>query len=112
MILIHFTFAIVNIGYKLALNDGMPHSILVAYKFMFGVAFIVHVSLFVERNERPRQTRKTRLYAFLCGLTGRWDNSRFHQYDTTEIPLHYCRDEETKRMTERRADDVARTTTR
>ncbi|KAL8553640.1 hypothetical protein ACS0TY_002082 [Phlomoides rotata] len=70
MILVQFTLAIVNIVYKLALNDGMPPSILVAYRFMFGAAFIVPVALFVERNERSMLARKTVLYAFLCGLTG------------------------------------------
>lgn len=49
MILVQITLAFVNIGYKLALNDGMPLSVLVAYRFIFGAAFIVPVAFFVER---------------------------------------------------------------
>ncbi|KAL8540651.1 hypothetical protein ACS0TY_002044 [Phlomoides rotata] len=70
MILVQITLTIVNIGYKLALNDGMPISVLVAYRFMFGAAFIVPVAFFVERKKRPKLTRRTILYGFLCGLFG------------------------------------------
>ncbi|KAL8553620.1 hypothetical protein ACS0TY_002070 [Phlomoides rotata] len=70
MILVQIILTIVNIGYKLALNDGMPLSVLVAYRFMFGAAFIVPVAFFVERKKRPKLTRKTVLYSFLCGLLG------------------------------------------
>lgn len=49
MVLVQAIFAVVNIGYKLAANDGMRLPVLVAYRFMFGAAFIVPVSFFVER---------------------------------------------------------------
>lgn len=49
MIVVQIVLTVVNIGYKLALNDGMPLSVLVAYRFMFGAAFILPVAFFVER---------------------------------------------------------------
>ncbi|KAG8364093.1 hypothetical protein BUALT_Bualt19G0090800 [Buddleja alternifolia] len=70
MILVQSIFSLVTIGYKLATNDGMSLQILVAYRFMFGAAFIVPVAFFVERNKRPKLTRKIVLYGFLCGLFG------------------------------------------
>lgn len=49
MIFVQMVFAMVNIGYKLAAYDGMNLSILVAYRFMFGAAFIVPVAFLAER---------------------------------------------------------------
>ncbi|KAI3448291.1 hypothetical protein Pfo_004956 [Paulownia fortunei] len=70
MVLVQAIFAVVNIGYKLAANDGMRLSVLVGYRFMFGAAFIVPVAFFVERKKRPKLTRKIVFYGFLCGLFG------------------------------------------
>ncbi|KAL1557802.1 hypothetical protein AAHA92_08343 [Salvia divinorum] len=39
-----------TICYKLAMNDGMPIPVIIAYRFMFGAAFIVPVAFFVERG--------------------------------------------------------------
>ncbi|XP_075500341.1 WAT1-related protein At1g68170-like isoform X1 [Primulina tabacum] len=70
MVLVQIIFSVVNIGYKLATNDGMSLSILVAYRFMFGAVFIAPIAFFVERKKRPKLTRKIAFYGFLCGLFG------------------------------------------
>ncbi|XP_073042488.1 WAT1-related protein At1g25270-like isoform X2 [Primulina eburnea] len=70
MVLVQIIFSVVNIGYKLATNDGMSLSILVAYRFMFGAVFIAPIAFFVERKKRPKLTRKIGFYGFLCGLFG------------------------------------------
>ncbi|KAH6766977.1 hypothetical protein C2S52_017960 [Perilla frutescens var. hirtella] len=70
MILVQTILALATIGYKLALNDGMRLPVLVAYRFMFGAAFIVPVAFFVERKKRPKLTWKIIFYGFLCGLFG------------------------------------------
>ncbi|EYU35417.1 hypothetical protein MIMGU_mgv1a006677mg [Erythranthe guttata] len=70
MIVFQAVFAVVNIGYKLAANDGMRLPILVAYRFLFSAAFIIPVAFFVERKKRPKLTWKVASYGFLCGLFG------------------------------------------
>ncbi|KZV22738.1 hypothetical protein F511_05370 [Dorcoceras hygrometricum] len=50
MISVQIISSLVNIGYKLASNDGMNLSILVAYRFMFGAAFIIPIAFLVERG--------------------------------------------------------------
>ncbi|KAL6501244.1 hypothetical protein OROHE_024891 [Orobanche hederae] len=70
MICVQAIFTVVNIGYKLAANDGMRLPVLVAYRFMFGAAFIVPVAFFAERKKRPKLTWKIVFYGFLCGLFG------------------------------------------
>lgn len=70
MIVVQTILALATIGYKLALNDGMHIPVLVAYRFMFGAAFIVPVAFFVERKKRPKLTWKIISYGFLCGLFG------------------------------------------
>ncbi|KAL6560715.1 hypothetical protein OROGR_004274 [Orobanche gracilis] len=54
MICVQTIFAVVNIGYKLAANDGMRLPVLVAYRFMFGAAFIVPVAFFAEREKETK----------------------------------------------------------
>ncbi|XP_057803277.1 WAT1-related protein At1g68170-like [Salvia miltiorrhiza] len=70
MILVQIILAVATICYKLAMNDGMRLPVLVAYRFMFGAAFILPVAFFVERNTRPKLTWKIIFYGFICGLFG------------------------------------------
>ncbi|KAJ0943004.1 putative EamA domain-containing protein [Helianthus annuus] len=70
MVSVQMAFAGVNVFYKLAANDGMVLSILVAYRFIFCTAFIVPLAIFVERKKRPKLTWKILLQAFCCGLFG------------------------------------------
>ncbi|XP_028095523.1 WAT1-related protein At1g68170-like [Camellia sinensis] len=43
-------FAVVNIFYKMAANDGMKMTVLIAYRFLFASAFILPLALFLERG--------------------------------------------------------------
>ncbi|GER55498.1 nodulin MtN21 /EamA-like transporter family protein [Striga asiatica] len=70
MILVQTILSLVNIGYKLAANDGMSLSILIAYRLIFGAASILPIAIVVERKKRPKLTWKIVLYGFLCGLLG------------------------------------------
>ncbi|CAI9114838.1 OLC1v1015647C1 [Oldenlandia corymbosa var. corymbosa] len=63
-------FSGMNILLKLAANDGMDNRVMVAYRFLFGAAFMVPIALFFERNTRPKLTWKVFLYACLAGLFG------------------------------------------
>ncbi|CAN6584440.1 unnamed protein product [Malus baccata var. baccata] len=70
MVVVQFAFAGVNILYKLAANDGMNLRILVAYRFIFGTAFLLPIALFIERKNRPKLTWMVLLQGFLSGLFG------------------------------------------
>jgi len=49
MVLVQVANAWVNVLYKLALNDGMNLSIIVAYRYVFATAFIAPLAFIVER---------------------------------------------------------------
>ncbi|KAK4401920.1 WAT1-related protein [Sesamum angolense] len=70
MVLVQTLLSLVNIGYKLAANDGMALSVLVAYRLIFGAACVIPVAIVVERKKRPKLTWTVALYGFLCGLFG------------------------------------------
>ncbi|KAK4438235.1 WAT1-related protein [Sesamum alatum] len=70
MVLVQTLLSLVNIGYKLAANDGMTLSVLVAYRLTIGAACIIPVAIIVERKKRPKLTWTVALYGFLCGLLG------------------------------------------
>ncbi|KAK4424356.1 WAT1-related protein [Sesamum alatum] len=70
MVMVQTILAVVNIGYKLAANDGMRLPILVAYRFMFGAAFILPIAFFVERKKRPKLTWNIAFSGFFLGLLG------------------------------------------
>ncbi|KAL3538593.1 hypothetical protein ACH5RR_001959 [Cinchona calisaya] len=70
MLLTQVIFAGMNILYKLAAHDGMDLRVLVAYRFLFGAAFIVPVAFFLERKKRPKLTWTVLFFALLCGLFG------------------------------------------
>ncbi|XP_009341320.3 WAT1-related protein At1g25270-like [Pyrus x bretschneideri] len=70
MVVVQFAFAGVNVLYKLAAYDGMNLRILVAYRFIFGTAFLLPIALFIERKNRPKLTWMVLLQGFLSGLFG------------------------------------------
>ncbi|KAB2628489.1 WAT1-related protein [Pyrus ussuriensis x Pyrus communis] len=87
MVVVQFAFAGVNVLYKLAANDGMNLRILVAYRFIFGTAFLLPIALFFEsqqpkpltldwrhllweeRNGRGKATMAQNFYIESLGLT-------------------------------------------
>ncbi|KAK4802592.1 hypothetical protein SAY86_000795 [Trapa natans] len=70
MVFVQTAFAGVNVLYKLAANDGMSLQVLVAYRFLFAIAFMVPLALIFERKNRPKLSWTVLLQAFLCGLFG------------------------------------------
>lgn len=53
MVFVQFGFAGVNIFYKLAANNGMSLTIIIAYRLLFASAFIVPIAFFHERFHFP-----------------------------------------------------------
>lgn len=49
MVLVEFIFSALQIFIKLALDDGMDERVLVAYRLMFGAAFLCPVAFLLER---------------------------------------------------------------
>ncbi|KAK7363208.1 hypothetical protein VNO77_05340 [Canavalia gladiata] len=70
MIVVQTLYAVVNIMLKLAADDGMNLTVLVAYRFMFASAFIVPLALIFERKRLNNLTGQILFQGFLCGLFG------------------------------------------
>ncbi|XP_004485529.1 WAT1-related protein At1g25270-like [Cicer arietinum] len=70
MVVVQIAFAIVNILYKLAVNDGMNLRIVVAYRYIFSTAFIAPLAFFLERKKRTKMSWMILFQSFLCGLFG------------------------------------------
>ncbi|KAJ0097470.1 hypothetical protein Patl1_27732 [Pistacia atlantica] len=70
MVIVQFIVAMVNIFYKLAVNDGMSVRILIAYRFIFATACVVPFALIFERTNRPKLTWTIVFQGTLCGLFG------------------------------------------
>ncbi|KAL8128698.1 hypothetical protein V2J09_017853 [Rumex salicifolius] len=70
MVVVQAGFAAVNVFYKLAAADGMDLRILVAYRLLFAVAFILPLAFYFERKKRRRITWSVLVHAFFCGLFG------------------------------------------
>lgn len=49
MVLAQFSFAGVNVFYKLATYDGMSLRVIVAYRFIFATVFLTPLALIFER---------------------------------------------------------------
>lgn len=49
MVVAQLVFAGGNMLYKLAVNDGMSFSVMVAYRYIFSTAFMLPIALLVER---------------------------------------------------------------
>ncbi|XP_044488931.1 WAT1-related protein At1g68170-like [Mangifera indica] len=70
MVVVQVAYGGVNVLYKLAANDGMSLSVIVAYRFIFATVFMVPLALILERNSRPKLTWRILFQAFLCSLIG------------------------------------------
>lgn len=55
---------------KVAANDGMPVSIMVAYRWIFATAFLSPIAIVVEWNKRPKLTWMILLQSFLSAMLG------------------------------------------
>ncbi|KAG0498519.1 hypothetical protein HPP92_003210 [Vanilla planifolia] len=70
MVLVQIVFAGVNLFYKLAINDGMDLSVLVAYRYLFATVSLAPFAFFLERKIRPRLTLNILMQTFFCALFG------------------------------------------
>ncbi|XP_024959867.1 WAT1-related protein At1g25270-like [Cynara cardunculus var. scolymus] len=70
MIATQLATAGITIFYKLAANDGMHITILIAYRYLFASLIIFPLALFIERNKRPKLTWKIFFQAFVCAIIG------------------------------------------
>ncbi|XP_078434580.1 WAT1-related protein At1g25270-like [Wolffia australiana] len=70
MVAVQVVFAGMNILYKLMAIRGMDLRVLVAYRHIFGAAFLIPFAFFFERETRPPLTRRILFQSFLCGLFG------------------------------------------
>ncbi|THF99024.1 hypothetical protein TEA_024283 [Camellia sinensis var. sinensis] len=69
MVVVQAALAGNSIFYKLASSIGMSMRVLIAYRFVIAVAFIVPLALLLERR-RPKLTWKVTCQACLSGLLG------------------------------------------
>ncbi|KAJ6948997.1 hypothetical protein NC651_003109 [Populus alba x Populus x berolinensis] len=70
MIFVQIVFGGINIFYKLVINDGMSIRVAVAYRLLFGAAFLCPIALIVERNKRPKLTWVVFFQIFFLALCG------------------------------------------
>ncbi|RYR17428.1 hypothetical protein Ahy_B03g062178 [Arachis hypogaea] len=73
MVLVQITFVVVNVLYKMAINDGMSMRVATAYRLIFASAFTLPVALIFDtnnNNNKPKITPRVLLLEFLCGLFG------------------------------------------
>lgn len=49
MVLVQIAYAVMNLMYKLAVEDGMNMRVLVAYRAFFAAAFMAPLALLIER---------------------------------------------------------------
>ncbi|KAF9666036.1 hypothetical protein SADUNF_Sadunf16G0187100 [Salix dunnii] len=70
LIFVQIVFGGINIVYKLVINDGMSIRVAVAYRLLFGAAFLCPIALIVERNKRPKLTWVVFTQIFFLALFG------------------------------------------
>nr|KYP63126.1 Auxin-induced protein 5NG4 [Cajanus cajan] len=70
MVIVQVANAWVNVLYKLALNDGMNLSVIVAYRYVFATVFITPLAFIIERKTRTKMSWSILFQSFLCGLIG------------------------------------------
>ncbi|KAJ7949480.1 WAT1-related protein [Quillaja saponaria] len=70
MVMVQIAYAVMNILYKMGVEDGMSMRILIAYRMAFASAFMVFLALLLERKKMPKFTWLILFQAFLCGLFG------------------------------------------
>ncbi|KAJ1426144.1 EamA domain [Sesbania bispinosa] len=70
MIAIDVSFTIVNILLKKVLEEGMDHLVFITYRLSISTIFLVPISYFWERNQRPRLTFQILCFLFLSAIVG------------------------------------------
>ncbi|KAJ4847550.1 hypothetical protein Tsubulata_035273 [Turnera subulata] len=70
MVIIDFTFAIVNILLKKVLDLGVNHLVFITYRLLISAVFLAPIGYFWERNSRPKLTFRILCYLFLSAIVG------------------------------------------
>ncbi|XP_010415424.1 PREDICTED: WAT1-related protein At1g68170 isoform X1 [Camelina sativa] len=70
MVVVQIATAGLNILFKLAMEDGMNPSVLVAYRLLFATIFMLPLSFIFQRKRKPEFTWRLMLLALLSGLLG------------------------------------------
>ncbi|CAA0323129.1 unnamed protein product [Arabidopsis thaliana] len=70
MVVVQIATAGLNIFFKLAMEDGMNPSVLVAYRLLFATLFMIPICFIFQRKKRPEFTCRLMLLALLSGLLG------------------------------------------
>ncbi|XP_010511799.1 PREDICTED: WAT1-related protein At1g68170-like isoform X3 [Camelina sativa] len=70
MVMVQIATAGLNILFKLAMEDGMNPSVLVAYRLLFATIFMLPLSFIFQRKRKPEFTWRLMLLALLSGLLG------------------------------------------
>ncbi|EOA34607.1 hypothetical protein CARUB_v10022166mg [Capsella rubella] len=70
MVVVQIATAVLNILFKLAMEDGMNPSVLVAYRLLFATLFMLPLSFIFQRKRKPEFTWSLMLLALLSGLLG------------------------------------------
>ncbi|KAG7586254.1 EamA domain [Arabidopsis thaliana x Arabidopsis arenosa] len=70
MVVVQIASAGLNIFFKLAMDDGMNPSVLVAYRLLFATLFMLPLSFIFQRKKRPDFTWRLMLLALISGLLG------------------------------------------
>lgn len=65
MVVVQVAYGGVNVLYKLAANDGMSLSVIVAYRFIFATVFMVPLALILERFAHFLSLYMISIYYFL-----------------------------------------------
>ncbi|XP_015893328.3 WAT1-related protein At1g68170 isoform X2 [Ziziphus jujuba] len=70
MVMTQIAYGIMNILYKLVVEDGMDFRILIVYRLLFATSFMLPIALIFERKSWQKLDRIILLQGFLCGLFG------------------------------------------
>ncbi|GMJ06315.1 Usually multiple acids move in and out Transporters 32 [Hibiscus trionum] len=70
MIAVDFSFAMMNILLKKALDDGMSHLVLITFRLSISTIFLAPIGYFWERNSRPKLTPRILCYLFCSAIVG------------------------------------------
>ncbi|XP_021734503.1 WAT1-related protein At1g09380-like [Chenopodium quinoa] len=78
MVIVQIAYAGMNITSKVALESGMAPLVLVVYRQVFATLAIAPFAYFLEREKRPKITKKILFQIFLCSLFGATLNQIFY----------------------------------
>ncbi|XP_030454164.1 WAT1-related protein At3g30340-like [Syzygium oleosum] len=70
MLAIELAFAVVNVLFKKALDEGANPLVLITYRLSISTIFLAPISYILERNSRPKLTFRILCYFFFSAMLG------------------------------------------